>query len=151
MIIETATVVALESDALWVETIQKTACEACVAQKGCGTRVLSKLTGKTNRIRVLANRSCADLKIGQDVSIGIPEDVIVKGSMLVYILPVLCAVIGAWLGGSSGDLVSIASALSGLLLGGLIVSLQSNKARNDLRYQPVLLDDSGAVENLNFL
>jgi sigma-E factor negative regulatory protein RseC len=151
MIIETATVVALESDALWVETIQKTACEACVAQKGCGTRVLSKLTGKTNRIRVLANRSCADLKIGQDVSIGIPEDVIVKGSMLVYILPVLCAVIGAWLGGSSGDLVSIASALSGLLLGGLIVSLQSNKTRNDLRYQPVLLDDSGAVENLNFL
>ena len=151
MIIETATVVALESDALWVETIQKTACEACVAQKGCGTRVLSKLTGKTNRIRVLANRSCADLKIGQDVSIGIPEDVIVKGSMLVYILPVLCAVIGAWLGGSSDDLVSIASALSGLLLGGLIVSLQSNKTRNDLRYQPVLLDDSGAVENLNFL
>ena len=67
MIIETGTVVALESDALWVETIQKTACEACVAQKGCGTRVLSKLTGKTNRIRVLANRSCADLKIGQDV------------------------------------------------------------------------------------
>ena len=151
MIIETGTVVALESDALWVETIQKTACEACVAQKGCGTRVLSKLTGKTNRIRVLANRSCADLKIGQDVSIGIPEDVIVKGSMLVYILPVLCAVIGAWLGGSSGDLVSIASALSGLLLGGLIVSLQSNKTRNDLRYQPVLLDYSGAVENLNFL
>ena len=151
MIIETGTVVALESDALWVETIQKTACEACVAQKGCGTRVLSKLTGKTNRIRVLANRSCADLKIGQDVSIGIPEDVIVTGSMLVYILPVLCAVIGAWLGGSSGDLVSIASALSGLLLGGLIVSLQSNKTRNDLRYQPVLLDDSGAVENLNFL
>ena len=151
MIIETGTVVALESDALWVETIQKTACEACVAQKGCGTRVLSKLTGKTNRIRVLTNRSCADLKIGQDVSIGIPEDVIVKGSMLVYILPVLCAVIGAWLGGSSGDLVSIASALSGLLLGGLIVSLQSNKTRNDLRYQPVLLDDSGAVENLNFL
>ena len=151
MIVETGTVVALESDALWVETIQKTTCEACVAQKGCGTRVLSKLTGKTNRIRVLAEQSCDHLKIGQDVSIGIPEDVIVKGSMLVYILPVLCAVIGAWLGGSSGDLVSIASALSGLLLGGLIVSLQSNKTRNDLRYQPVLLDDSGAVENLNFL
>ena len=151
MIVETGTVVALESDALWVETIQKTACEACVAQKGCGTRVLSKLTGKTNRIRVLAEQSCDHLKIGQDVSIGIPEDVIVKGSMLVYFLPVICAVAGAWLGGSSGDGASIVSSLIGLLLGGLIVSLQSKKTRNDLRYQPVLLDGSGAVEKLTFL
>ena len=151
MIVETGTVVALESDALWVETIQKTACEACVAQKGCGTRVLSKLTGKTNRIRVLAEQSCDHLKIGQDVSIGIPEDVIVKGSMLVYILPDSCAVAGAWLGGSSGDAASIVGGLIGLLLGGLIVSLQSKKTRNDLRYQPVLLDGSGAVEKLTFL
>jgi len=151
MIVETGTVVALESDALWVETIQKTACEACVAQKGCGTRVLSKLTGKTNRIRVLATDSCDDLRIGQDVSIAIPEDVIVKGSMLVYMLPVICSVTGAWLGGSSGDIASIFGALTGLLLGGLIVSLQSKKTRNDLRYQPVLIDDSGSLENLNFL
>ena len=151
MIVETGTVVALESDALWVETIQKTACEACVAQKGCGTRVLSKLTGKTNRIRVLAEHPCDELSIGQDVSIGIPEDVIVKGSMLVYILPVICAVAGAWLGGSSGDMAAIVCSVIGLLLGGLIVSLHSKKTRNDLRYQPVLLDGSGAVENLNFL
>ena len=83
MIVETGTVVAFESDSIWVETIQKTACEACVAQKGCGTRVLSKLTGKTNRIRVLLQQCSADdLTIGQDVTIAIPEDVIVKGSML---------------------------------------------------------------------
>jgi sigma-E factor negative regulatory protein RseC len=100
---------------------------------------------------VLAEQSCDHLKIGQDVSIGIPEDVIVKGSMLVYILPVICAVAGAWLGGSSGDGASIVSSLIGLLLGGLIVSLQSKKTRNDLRYQPVLLDGSGAVEKLTFL
>ena len=77
MIVETGTVVAVESDSLWVETIQKTACEACVAKKGCGTRVLSKLTGKTNRIRVLQQQSADDLVIGQDVSFAIPEDVLV--------------------------------------------------------------------------
>ena len=60
MIVETGTVVAIEADSLWVETIQKTACEVCVAQKGCGTRVLSKLTGKTNRIRVLLQQQSAD-------------------------------------------------------------------------------------------
>jgi sigma-E factor negative regulatory protein RseC len=151
MIVETGTVVALESNALWVETIQKTTCEACVAQKGCGTRVLSKLTGKTNRIRVLATHSCDHLSIGQAVSIGIPEDVIVKGSMLVYILPVICAVAGAWLGGSVSESLSIISALLGLLVGGLIVSRQSKKTRNDLRYQPVLLDGSDAVKHLSLL
>ena len=152
MIVETGTVVAVESDSLWVETIQKTACEACVAKKGCGTRVLSKLTGKTNRIRVLLQQQSADdLVIGQDVSIAIPEDVIVKSSMLVYIVPVACAVLGAWLAGSTSDLTSILGAISGLLLGGLIVNIQSKKTRNDLRYNPVLFDGSGVKQNLDFL
>ena len=152
MIVETGTVVAFESDSIWVETIQKTACEACVAQKGCGTRVLSKLTGKTNRIRILLQQCSADdLTIGQDVTIAIPEDVIVKGSMLVYILPVSCAVIGASLAGSGGDAMSILGAISGLLFGGLFVNLQSKKTRNDLRYNPVLIDGGGINQTLDFL
>ncbi len=152
MIVETGTVVAIESDSLWVETIQKTACEACVAQKGCGTRVLSKLTGKTNRIRVLLGRhSAGAIVIGQDVDIAIPEDVIVKGSLLVYLLPLICAVSGAWLAGAAGDIGSILGALCGLLTGGLMVNLHSKKTRNDLRTNPVLFDSHCEKHNLNFL
>jgi sigma-E factor negative regulatory protein RseC len=152
MIVETGTVVAIESDSLWVETIQKTACEACVAQKGCGTRVLSKLTGKTNRIRVLLDRHSADtIAIGQDVDIAIPEDVIVKGSLLVYLLPVICAVSGAWLAGSAGDTGSILGALGGLLAGGMMVNYHSKKTRNDLRTNPVLFDSYCEKQNLDFL
>jgi sigma-E factor negative regulatory protein RseC len=152
MIVETGTVVAIESDSLWVETIQKTACEACVAQKGCGTRVLSKLTGKTNRIRVLLDRHSADaIVIGQDVDIAIPEDVIVKGSLLVYLLPVICAVSGAWLAGSAGDTGSILGALCGLLAGGLVVSFHSKKTRNDLRINPVLFNSYCEKQTLDFL
>ena len=152
MIVETGTVVAIESDSLWVETIQKTACEACVAQKGCGTRVLSKLTGKTNRIRVLLDQYSADaIAIGQDVDIAIPEDVIVKGSLLVYLLPVVCAVSGAWVAGSGGDMGSILGALCGLFAGGLVVNLHSKKTRNDLRTNPVLFDSYCEKQNLDFL
>ena len=108
MIVETGVVVALESDSLWVETIQKTACEACVAQKGCGTRVLSKLTGKTNRIRVLAGgMSLQEIELGQDVDIAIPEDVVVNAALMVYLLPVCTALFTSWLSGSGGDLASI--------------------------------------------
>ena len=108
MILETGTVVAVEADSLWVETIQRSTCEACAAEKGCGQRVLSKLTGKTNRIRVLFGaQSPKKVSPGQSVTIGIPEDVIVSGSILVYLLPVVAAVIGAWLLGSQNDALGL--------------------------------------------
>ena len=151
MILETGTVVAVEADSLWVETIQRSTCEACAAKKGCGQRVLSKLTGKTNRIRVLFGaQSPKKVSPGQSVTIGIPEDVIVSGSILVYLLPVVAAVIGAWLLGSQNDALGILGGGCGLLLSGLIVNLQSKKARNDLRLNPVLLQDPSENQVLDF-
>ena len=151
MIIETGVVVAVESDSLWVETIQKTACEVCVAQKGCGTRVLSKLTGNTNRIRVLPGRmSLQEIEIGHEVAIAIPEDVVVSAALLVYLLPICTAVFSSWLVGSEGDLNSISGALFGLFIGGLIVRWHSQKTKNDLRVNPVLFDSSYETQDINF-
>ncbi len=112
MIVETGTVVAIESDSLWVETIQKTACEACVAQKGCGTRVLSKLTGKTNRIRVLldqAFRRCYRYRPGCGYCYSRRRHC----QRFAAGLSVACDLcgLGAWLAGSGGDMVSILGAL----------------------------------------
>ena len=152
MILETGTVVAVESDGLWVETIQKSACEVCVAEKGCGQKFLSRLAGKTTSIRVLLNNQPQQkFSVGQSVTIGIPEDVIVKGSLLVYLLPVICAVSGAWLAGSAGDTGSILGALGGLLAGGMMVNYHSKKTRNDLRTNTVLFDSYCEKQNLDFL
>jgi len=141
MILETGVVVAIESDSLWVETIQKSACEVCVAEKGCGQKFLSKLAGKTTSIRVLLNKRSPDtFLIGQSVTIAIPEDVIVMASLLVYLLPTVGAVLGASVFDGS-DLQSIFGALAGLLLGGLLVNLHSLKTRKDLRFNPVLIED----------
>ena len=149
MILETGTIVSVESDGLWVETIQKSACEACVAEKGCGQKFLSKLAGKTTSIRVLLNKqSGQNFSVGQSVTIGIPEDVIVLASLLVYLLPIFGALAGAaFVGTEGGDLQGIVGALSGFLLGGWLVNLHSKKSRNDLRYNPVLVetDTSAAV------
>ncbi|MGB0450241.1 MAG: SoxR reducing system RseC family protein [Porticoccaceae bacterium] len=145
MILETGTVVAVEPDGLWVETIQKSACEVCVAEKGCGQKFLSKLAGKTTSIRVLLNNQSREkLSVGQSVTIGIPEDVIVLASLLVYLLPIIGAVGGAavasYAGG--GDLTSISGALAGLLSGGFLVRMHSRKSRNDLRYNPILVSNN---------
>ena len=148
MILETGTVVAIESDSLWVETIQKSACDACVAEKGCGQKFLSKLAGKTTSIRVLLNdRSRKDFSIGQSVTIGIPEDVIVLASLLVYLLPIAGAVAGAALIGSGGtDLQSMGGAVAGLFAGAWLVRMHSAKSRNDLRYNPVLVDSGTDID-----
>ena len=148
MILETGTVVAIESDSLWVETIQKSACDACVAEKGCGQKFLSKLAGKTTSIRVLLNgQSRKDFSLGQSVNIGIPEDVIVLASLLVYLLPIVGAVAGAALIGSSGtDLQAMVGAVAGLLAGAWLVRMHSTRSRNDLRYNPVLIDSAADLD-----
>lgn len=150
MILETGIVVAVESDGLWVETIQKSACEVCVAEKGCGQKFLSKLAGKTVSIRVLRNKmSTEQYSVGQSVTIGIPEDVIVMASLLVYLLPIFAAIGGAWLF-SGSDLQAVAGALGGVVLGGLVVNLHSVRKRDDVRFNPVLIEEQVQPSTLNF-
>ena len=150
MILETGVVVAVESDGLWVETIQKSACEVCVAEKGCGQKFLSKLAGKTVSIRVLRNkRSSEEFTVGQSVTIGIPEDIIVMASLLVYLLPIFTAIGGAWLF-SDSDWQAVGGAFGGLLLGGLLVNLHSVRKRDDVRFNPVLIEEQIQPNILNF-
>jgi len=141
MILETATVVAIEADAVWVEAVQKSACETCTAQKGCGTSVLSKLTGKTSRIRVLKVAGHGqELRSGQQVTIAIPEDVVVTASLLVYLMPLITSLMGLWLMGSGSETAGIIGAVVGLAVGGSLVSLYSGKNRNNPHFNPVLYD-----------
>jgi len=150
MILETGVVVAVESDGLWVETIQKSACEVCVAEKGCGQKFLSKLAGKTVSIRVLRNKqSSEEFSVGQSVTIGIPEDIIVMASLLVYLLPIFAAIGGAWLF-SGSDWQAVGGALGGLVLGGMLVNLHSVRKRDDVRFNPALMEEQVQTSVLNF-
>ena len=144
MIFETGTVVSKNQDSLMVETIQQTTCDSCSAQKGCGHTALTKLTGTKNEIRVLPGDFSVDsLRLGQSVTIGIPEHIVVKGSLMVYLIPVIGALTGAWMLGDQGktlehDLFSILGALIGLVGGGILVNKRGQKARADVQSNPVL-------------
>ncbi len=147
MILETGTVVAIEPDGLWVETIQKSACEVCVAEKGCGHKFLSKLAGKTASIRVLRNQAAqSNVAVGQSVTIGIPEDVIVLASLLVYLMPIVLAVVAAAIVGGS-DARSAAAAAGGLAIGAALVYLHSARSRNDKRMHPILIEPNSSLNN----
>jgi sigma-E factor negative regulatory protein RseC len=146
---ETGRIVAIDSDCLWVETIQGSTCGNCSAQKGCGQSMVAKWSGKTVHIPVLlGGRSPDSFSLHEDIEIGIPEHVIVRGSLFVYLCPLFCMVAGMllaeWLLGS--ELVAIVGAVAGLLLGGLVVRGHSNRHRLDHRVQPVIIDNQEPLQ-----
>lgn len=145
MLEEVGTVVRIEPDALWVETLQKSACGSCSAQKGCGQHALGKVLATSSSIRVLLQGQPAEsFHLNQDVVIGIPEDVVVRGALMVYLVPLFLMIVFAW-GGyqlAPTDGFSAFCAVLGLLLGGGIIHWHSRKTRNDPRLQPVLLSTS---------
>lgn len=104
--IESGRVVAIESDALWVETLQKTTCGNCAAQKGCGQGILQQLyPARSNHLRVLMTGDgphATDLvrpyRIGDRVEFSLPDHIIVTGSLLLYLVPVVGLLLGTMLG-----------------------------------------------------
>jgi sigma-E factor negative regulatory protein RseC len=152
MIIESGRIVKIEPEGLWVETIQRSSCDACRAQKGCGHSALAKLGASASRLWVLLEgRDANDYSLGEIVEVGVPEDLIVKGSLFIYLVPLVGMLAGTFFTHRAGasDLVSVLTALSGLFLGALIVRLRAYQTRFDTRLQPVLVDDQKSVRILS--
>lgn len=92
MIRETATVTAADGQYVWVQTQRQSACESCSAQKGCGTSAIGKVVGKQyTQVRAL-NRCNA--KIGDSVEVALAEDMLLKSSLAVYLVPLLLFIAG---------------------------------------------------------
>ncbi|MYM62592.1 SoxR reducing system RseC family protein [Pseudomaricurvus sp. HS19] len=149
MITESGRIMAIEPDCLWVETIQSSTCQSCAAQKGCGQSLVAKWSGQTSYIRVLLEgRDPAAYQMHQQITIGIPEEVVARGSLLVYITPLA----GLLLGALASNLLQLPewgimlSSLTGFGLGALAVRWHSAVRRNDPRVQPVLVDELKPVQ-----
>lgn len=148
MITETGRVVAIEDDCLWVETIQRSACQSCSAEKGCGQKLVSRWGSNASYLRVLLEgRNPASYHLDERVTLGIPERVVANGSLLVYLLPLVIMMAGVALGSywSLTDGFIMLLALVGLLLGAGIIRLHSHLNRNNPDLQPVLVDDGLSV------
>jgi len=149
MITETGRVVSIESDCLWVETIQRSTCEACSAKSGCGQRLVAEWDGKTNFVRVLLDgRSSERYQLHDLITIGIPERVVANGSLLVYLTPLVAMLLALGLadGVAVGELGAIVFGLSGLVAGGVLVRAHSFLHRDDADVQPVVVDDEKPLQ-----
>jgi len=145
MIEEQAIVVKADDQFAWVETSSSGACGHCAARNGCGTASLQRwLNRHPNRLQVENN--CA-VNTGDQVIVGIPEHALLKGSFLIYMLPlltlILSAMLGVWLhqlfGWWSRDALSIVFGFTGLIASFLFLRVYILKRTTRKDWRPVIV------------
>ncbi|APU29616.1 transcriptional regulator [Ectopseudomonas alcaliphila JAB1] len=140
MIEERGRVVALEPGAVWVETLRKSTCSSCSANAACGQGLMDRLGVGRQRGYVRA-LSQMQLAVGDSVIIGVREDLLVRSSLLVYLLPLLGLFAAALLADGLGlsEPLVIFAGLSGLLASWLLVRWRAARVAENPLLQPVVL------------
>ena len=121
MIEESGRIVAVSDEKVWIEIIRTSACDTCKAQKGCGHGLMNKSSlGQSFQLDVMKNGLSAN--VGDIAIIGIPEDSLIKASLISYLMPILLLLILAAIGKLLfGELASIIMGMLGLVVGFILV------------------------------
>ncbi|NVK38124.1 MAG: SoxR reducing system RseC family protein [Gammaproteobacteria bacterium] len=146
MVEESARVLKVDGDVVWVQAIAKSACGSCQAQKGCGHSLLAKVGQK--QIDLPVARNGLDVQENDQVIIGVPEQAILRSSMLMYGLPLGTMIAMALLMSALGldeKLVVLASFFA--LLAGFIWVNRKMKHLNFAAWHPKLIRKELAVES----
>jgi sigma-E factor negative regulatory protein RseC len=140
MIEQQATVIAVADGSALLEVQRQNSCSACQVGERCGTSVVAKLFGNGNATR-LRVADPIGLAPGEQVVVGIHGPLLVRASLVAYLLPLLACIGAAGaaeqlaLGDTLGVLGGLAGLLFGLWLAGLITGGTGAKAR----FRPLLL------------
>ena len=88
-----------------VETQIKSTCGSCEAQSNCGIGAIAKVFAtKRETLRFRLNEM---VEVGQKVSLGIPEENLLKASAMVYCFPLLALIMSALIGQTILPLVGL--------------------------------------------
>jgi len=138
-------VVAVESGAVQVETLRRSTCSGCSVNAGCGQGLLERLGVSQGRSRVRAlispNLASSSLKPGDEILLGVDEDLLLKSALLFYLSPLIglfaLALLAARL--DLGEPLIIVAGLAGFLLAWLLVRRHARRHTDDPAMQPVVL------------
>lgn len=147
MIEETATVLRREGQRIWVQPERQSTCGHCAVRAGCGTAVLGKWLGRKQPPLELLDETGA--MPGEQVRLGIREAALLRGSLLVYLLPLLALVAGALTAEllGLGEGAVILGGLLGLAAGFLLVARRHRAMAGDPRYRPMVIARITAAEH----
>ena len=91
MIEELAVVVKIENHQVWVEAGQNSACGGCLQKASCTTNALGSVLKKKS-VPVDCN---IQLKTGDEVMVAIDENLLLRASLLLYLVPLIALFAGA--------------------------------------------------------
>ena len=143
MIEELATVTALDGGHAWVQAQRQSVCGNCSAQKGCGTSAISKVIGKKyTQVRALNTHKAV---VGDLVKVALPEDMLLKSSLAVYLVPLILMLLGGGFADSYAKEMafnqwfSVLGAVFGLALGAAWLNFYAKRMSYHVRFQPVVV------------
>jgi len=127
-------VVRCEGGSVWVRMGSQSGCTACDNGNGCGAGVFAKLL-RRKAVTIELERGSVDVKVGQMVTLALPEQVYLKMVLAYYGWPLLAALGGAFAGFGIGTKLQLGSASLDLvtLAGGILaatIALRLLKRRN---------------------
>lgn len=144
MIEENAIVVAIEGEHALLQTQRKSACQSCSVKQGCGTSVLAKVVGRRSSQILVRNTLAAE--VGDELVIGIDDNALVKGSLLIYAIPVILLLTGALIGefwaranNMDTELASIIAGFSGFIFSLLLIRYVLSRTRLQSDIKPHML------------
>lgn len=117
MIEELAVVVKIENHQVWVEAGPNSACGGCAQKTSCTTNAIGSVLKKKS-VPVDCD---IQLKTGDQVMVAIDENLLLRASLLLYLLPLIGLFTGAgiadwWLDNANQDLWIAGSALLSFVL-----------------------------------
>ena len=139
-----AEVIAAKPGEITVSCQQQTSCGSCASRDSCGTGIVSKaLPGRQHQLKIATDKPA---KVGDVVEIGLSERSMLHSAALVYVLPLLCLVLGAVLGqwwfvvlAGGGELGVILTALGCAAFGLWLARRLAVRVEGDLAYKPHLI------------
>lgn len=135
---------AVEPGIAWLAAQQRSACDSCRAQSGCGQAVLSRLMRRDSQpVRALLPPELQSrVTAGGDVMVAIPMHTVVLGSLFIYLLPIVSLLVGAALASVMGlaePMVALGG-LIGLIVGGGLVRIASRLVNSHPAVQPSVVE-----------
>ena len=117
MIEQRATVIDITDKTVLVEAERQSTCNKCQVKQGCGTRLLANHVGK--RFTTIAVDKTSAVDIGQQINLAIPEQVLLQGAAVMYLIPMIVMILAALLVSAFqfGEVAQTLAGISGLVMG----------------------------------
>ena len=111
-----------------VQPVGTGGCGHCDSEGGCGSGTLTKMFC-SNKPRHFKVRNDISAKVGDEIQVSIPDGVLLRGAIKMYVLPLILLLAGGFAGvGLAGeaawrDAYAVAGALIGLFLGFVLAKM----------------------------